>query len=270
MGGDAPMRHVAGSKTRKPSPRESKAESPRSYRVDPFRQLCPLIPPPFPASPLPHRSQNPRVGSRSAQPSLEERAARELVNALDAVRQVPELLHAIINSALVLVNVGPGVARRALWGDVPCRWLGNAVKTGEKTHICLRATHHWSVPAQTTSPWGATHSCRNVQRRSCRQVPRALAALAPGPAPLRVCGDDSQRAAAVQARAQNCDGAVGRRTARHAARGTRHAARGTPRRRRLVIPLCTRGDLRKATSEINWLCQQRVVHRCSWMPHKEC
>ena len=108
------MRHVAGSKTRKPSPRESKAESPRSYRVDPFRQLCPLIPPPFPASPLPHRSQNPRVGSRSAQPSLEERAARELVNALDAVRQVPELLHAIINSALVLVNVGPGVARRAL------------------------------------------------------------------------------------------------------------------------------------------------------------
>ena len=59
MGGDAPMRHVAGSKTRKPSPRESKAESPRSYRVDPFRQLCPLIPPPSPLPPSPTAPKTP-------------------------------------------------------------------------------------------------------------------------------------------------------------------------------------------------------------------
>ena len=64
MGGDAPMRHVAGSKTRKPSPRESKAESPRSYRVDPFRQLCPLIPPRFPPpAPLPKPPRRQSLGA---------------------------------------------------------------------------------------------------------------------------------------------------------------------------------------------------------------
>ena len=52
--GDASMRHVAGSKKRTPSPTKSKAESSRSDRVDPFRQFCPLTPPPFPASPFPH------------------------------------------------------------------------------------------------------------------------------------------------------------------------------------------------------------------------
>ena len=47
----------------------------------------------------------------------------------------PELLHAIVDAALVLVDVGPGVAGGALWGDVPRRGLGDAVEPSEKAHL---------------------------------------------------------------------------------------------------------------------------------------
>ena len=46
----------------------------------------------------------------------------------------PELLHAVVDTALVLVDVGPGVAGGAKGGNIALRGLGDAVELHEQTH----------------------------------------------------------------------------------------------------------------------------------------
>jgi len=52
---------------------------------------------------------------------LEEGSASELVDALEAVGKVRELLDAVIDTALVLVDVGPGVPRGTKGSNVSSR-----------------------------------------------------------------------------------------------------------------------------------------------------
>jgi len=65
---------------------------------------------------------------------LEEGTARELVDALEAVAKELELLHAVVDAALVLVDVGPSVPGRAHRGHVARGGRGDPARSSIKTH----------------------------------------------------------------------------------------------------------------------------------------
>ena len=59
-------------------------------------------------------------------------------------RKHPELLHAVVDAALVLVDVGPSVTGGAKGGDIAPGGLRDALEPHEQTHGCLPVNTHSS------------------------------------------------------------------------------------------------------------------------------
>ena len=56
----------------------------------------------------------------------------------------PKLLHAVVDAALVLVDVGPSVTGGAKGGDIALGGLRDALEPHEQTHGCLPVRTHAS------------------------------------------------------------------------------------------------------------------------------
>jgi hypothetical protein len=71
------------------------------------------------------------TGEPNSHVLLQEGATSELVNALQTVAQMLKLLNAIINAALVLVDVSPGGPRSAKRGDIASGGLRDSIEANE-------------------------------------------------------------------------------------------------------------------------------------------